>query len=698
MSHLANLKRTGLAVLCSLLLPAMVLCQAPQVDSLENLLQTSIADTTRMNILMELYEHYVDRDLEKSLSIVEELLERGLASGHQRYVCKGYTYLGTVQRMQNVALDSVLSHYDKALSCCETTGDLECKGKVLNSIGGAYHRSGLHLEAMTHYQQALEIAEQVPDTLAMIACLGNMSSILKRRLDFDKALQYSARALAYARAVDHTSYIGMLTNNLASIYFNQSQLDTALTLYEEALAIKREQGTGVSMAVTLANIGGIHVVEERYEIAQRYLDEAYTISADQNYVYGLVLSLRYMTNSARKQGQFKETIELARRGLEYFGHKEQHQYTRDFHETLSLAFEQLNEPDSALAHLRISRSINDSLFHAEKEQQIQQLEISYQVKQKEVENQLLKTEQSFIEQKLRSRTYIGIGLLIALFFAAAWVLALFRINREKKRMNRLLETEVADRTKELRETNEQLQQANYELKSFNHIASHDLKEPIRNVGNYVGLIHRRLPEDIKTEVQDYFDIIHQSTSQLYTLIEDIASYTHLSKDDASLTTDVDLDAVVTGVESGLLAFITDQNGKVEYEGLPTIRTSSSLIFIALKNLIENGMKFNESEVPTVRIEYQSTPTHHQIIVSDNGIGIDPTFHEHIFTMFKRLHSMGRYPGSGIGLAMVKLAVEKLGGTVDIESKEGEGSTFILDLPKEGVKPAEEKTVAVALDR
>ena len=139
--------------------------------------------------------------------------------------------------------------------------------------------------------------------------------------------------------------------------------------------------------------------------------------------------------------------------------------------------------------------------------------------------------------------------------------------------------------------------------------------------------------------------------------------------------------MVASVASGLGAFIQEKQATVEYQDLPTIHSSSSLIFVALKNIIENGLKFNESTKPTVKVEYNSTPEHHQIIVSDNGIGIDPEFHEHVFTMFKRLHSMGEYPGSGIGLAMVKLAAEKLGGGIEIESEKGKGSTFIITLPK-----------------
>jgi light-regulated signal transduction histidine kinase (bacteriophytochrome) len=92
------------------------------------------------------------------------------------------------------------------------------------------------------------------------------------------------------------------------------------------------------------------------------------------------------------------------------------------------------------------------------------------------------------------------------------------------------------------------------------------------------------------------------------------------------------------------------------------------------------LKYNKSEKPTVSVNYNKTETHHEIIISDNGIGIDKLYHEKIFEMFKRLHNRAEYDGSGIGLAIVKLSVDKLGGTVELESEEGKGSRFVIQLP------------------
>ena len=670
-----------LNIFIGLLLPAMIWSQPSRIDSLEQLLDTSIHDTARLDVLDQLFSHYINKDLDKSLSFANRLLVNAEEAKIQKYVCKAYSALGTVHNKMNLDLDTIILNLQKAMDCFEAANDLKNQAKVLNTIGGAYHSHDFPAKAMSYFQEGLSIAESINDTLSIIRCLANIASVHKERIDYDKSLSYSRQALAYARDIGHELYTSMILNNIANIYFNWQSYDTALVLYEEALEIKRKVGSELSLVITLANIGGIHVEEQRYELAQQYLDEAYTLATELNYPYGEGLSLRYMVSSAMRQQEYDRAIQLSYKGLASLEQKIAMRYSRDFHKVLSQAYEHLNQTDSALAHLKISKVLNDSIFQAEKEQQIQQLEINYQVNQKDLENKLLKTEKSLIQRRLRNRTYVSISLVIILILGLGWGVAVYRNNRAKKRMNSFLEAQVAERTADLQVANKQLEQANYELKILNHVASHDFKEPIRNMGSYISLIFRKLPNNIKEEMQDYFNVIRQSAHQLYTLIEDIARYSHLSKDEYNIRKEVDLKTVVSNVEVGLQPLLKPTNGRIIYDELPTILSNSSLVFVALKNLIENGIKFNESPEPTVKVHCQTDETHHHIIVSDNGIGVAPRYQKQIFEMFNRLHGPGKYQGSGIGLAIVKLGVEKLGGTIKMESQTGKGSTFTLILPK-----------------
>ena len=118
------------------------------------------------------------------------------------------------------------------------------------------------------------------------------------------------------------------------------------------------------------------------------------------------------------------------------------------------------------------------------------------------------------------------------------------------------------------------------------------------------------------------------------------------------------------------------------DNLPVIGTEPTLLRQIFQNLIENGIKFNDSPQKLIEIQGRSSDDdYYDLSVHDNGIGIEPRHREKIFGVFQRLHTEEEYKGTGIGLAIVKKAVSRLGGGIRMESKAGEGSTFIITLPK-----------------
>jgi len=663
-------------------LPFLALSQAPEIDSLEKVLTRTHNDTARLDILGQLSQLYFYIDLDRSKLLSEELLETAEKLNADEYICLAYACIGQWYGQKDLEIDSAVAFSTKALRCYEAQGDSLGKSTMLRQIGTAYLKSGLHVQALPLFQEAYTIAESMKDTAELMGNLMSMAIMQQSRSESQKAVQSLLKARTYAQALGLREKIGIIDNNIGYIYYKAQVYDSARVYYEKSIATSRALGRDLAVVTTLANLGGIYIEAEEYQRAQVYLDEAYEIAQAKDFSYGKGLALRYMATSEASQNRHSNAVELARAGLLAYGEIGRIDYVRDLYFILCQSYEKLNRPDSALVYLKAFHTLNDSIFQSEREQQIQRMEISYAVQQKEVENKLLKAEQAIIQQELANSTYLSIGLIIALALACGWAIAIFRNSQAKKRMNSLLEAQVAARTKDLEVANKQLEQANYELKTFNYIASHDLKEPIRNVGNYVSLIKRRLPEEIRNQMGDFFDIISQSTSLLYSLIEDFAAYTALSKEEEVVFKEVDMGLLLSNVENGMESFMQERKGQVSRGELPTILTNSSLMYVALKNLIENGIKFNESPTPTVNVQYNATSTHHQLVISDNGIGIEGDYFQRIFIMFKRLHSRSEYPGTGMGLSLVKLAVGKLDGEVEVRSTKGEGSTFILSLPKE----------------
>ncbi len=200
------------------------------------------------------------------------------------------------------------------------------------------------------------------------------------------------------------------------------------------------------------------------------------------------------------------------------------------------------------------------------------------------------------------------------------------------------------------------------------------------MGGFVSLIKRRLLQRKDTELIEYIEFAQKSNNQMVTLVNSILEYSKLDTKKSAEKEIVELQTVVDDICSMIAQSINEKQAKINYNNLPNILFNKSTISIIIKNLIENGIKYNESDVPQIDITYKADQESFTLYIKDNGIGISKEFHSKIFEMFTRLHNRDAYSGSGMGLAFCKKLVDSHNGSIKIESTEGEGSMFIVNLP------------------
>ena len=145
--------------------------------------------------------------------------------------------------------------------------------------------------------------------------------------------------------------------------------------------------------------------------------------------------------------------------------------------------------------------------------------------------------------------------------------------------------------------------------------------------------------------------------------------------------EVPLDDALDQARSNLAAAIEESGATIEADPLPTVRGEPVLLVALFQNLVANAVKFHREDVtPHVRITTTEVADEHEIVVEDNGIGIEPEYAERIFIIFQRLHAKDRYEGTGIGLAMCRKIVEHHGGTIHVDAHDGDGARFRITLP------------------
>ena len=232
---------------------------------------------------------------------------------------------------------------------------------------------------------------------------------------------------------------------------------------------------------------------------------------------------------------------------------------------------------------------------------------------------------------------------------------------------------------ELKSLNKKLQLSNIELERFAYIASHDMKTPIRNIVSFLNLTERRAGEELSPELLEYITFASKSAKELNTLIEDILNYSRVAKTETQFE-EIDLNLVMDQVSDSLTSQEGYQHVKVEFEQLPILKAENSQMTQLFQNLVENGLKYNKSQYPEVKIKYKVGDHKHLITIEDNGIGIEKDYYNTIFEMFKRLNNKGTYEGTGMGLAICKKIVERYNGNIWLESEPETGSRFYLTFP------------------
>jgi signal transduction histidine kinase len=240
-----------------------------------------------------------------------------------------------------------------------------------------------------------------------------------------------------------------------------------------------------------------------------------------------------------------------------------------------------------------------------------------------------------------------------------------------------LEEHVHQRTMELEESNEQ-------LSAFSYSVSHDLRAPLRAVRGFAEALIEEYGDRLDAVGKGYVGRMIAAARQMDTLILDLLAYSRLTRVELAREP-VDLGTVVAEALATLEGDIAATGARIEVvPGFPAVIGHRPVLVQSVINLLTNALKFVPSRVaPRVRIRAEARPSAVRLWIEDNGIGIAPEYQERVFGVFERLLPADRYPGTGLGLAMVRKAMDRLEGSTGVASEPGKGSRFWIELPAAG---------------
>ena len=526
----------------------------------------------------------------------------------------------------------------RAKAFAHVNGDALATAEAEVVIGSLSRRRGNYAIALRLLYAGLDGAEATERPRLALEAHAELARTYLAVYDDHEANKHLTHVAEAAERYDLGAERFFATFSLGCAALRGTRHEEAMTWLTEALNAAAHRGCPGEQATALAEIGGLHAAGGNLEVARHYRDAArrrFAEAGRDETAKTALLTARLALHdgdpvAAHTAADRAEELALAeaRPGLVVEAIRCQ-----------GAAREAAGDPAAALAAERAAGELLSRLLRQRDERRLGDLDMRAALRERERE----------IEKLTRENDLKG---------------ALLAKNDEIARAN-------AD-----------LLQANEELRQFAFVASHDLKEPLRQVGSYVSLLKRRYLDGLDEDGRAYFGFVSEGVARLNRLFDSLMHYTAVARLDKDLR-DVDLTRLVDAVRQEFATSIRRTGAVLEYDRLPTLQTGPKLLRHVFAALVDNSLRFHrEGVAPVIEISAAEHAGMLAISVRDNGIGIDQAYADRVFQLFQMLEAKSGNPGTGVGLAVAQKTVQRLGGRIWFEDNPdgAPGVTFRFTLP------------------
>ena len=528
-------------------------------------------------------------------------------------------------------------------------------------------------------------------------------------MNYDQFIHYAELAKPYFDFTNHRR-AAFFYGNIAYCYHTYSKLPEAQGCFLRAInAMEKIPDLSVAETKRLAshyyNLYILFGFTDIGTLDRRYIDRAFALNTSVNHKLGLSYNYSALAADYDRQGKYSEALEYTHKrialseelndkpqlglaycmagllnaklenrkiGLDYFAKAKAILNTIP-----STQFEAGYYLEFAEAHLAMG-DYNLAIDHFHKALDLyQSIDFTFNLSRiyrylAKAYSKIGKPDEALSYQEKYSQTLLD-------NFKLDKLLAITAAQNELEHEQQVRETELLkQKNDEIEIYVQQLEQSNDELKQFAHAASHDLREPVRMIVSYTDLLEKSLKSNINAEQKEFFSYLKDGGKRINEMIAGILAFSKATSIQDEIY-DTDLNEVLHIVKDNLKLALTTRSATLQAEHLPIVKGTNTLLIQLLQNLIANGVKYNKSEHPTIKISVERKGNHYQFCVSDNGIGIDDIYRDKVFDIFTRLQNREQYAGSGIGLAICKKIVERLGGKIWNRTNAVGGTDFIFTL-------------------
>ncbi len=527
-----------------------------------------------------------------------------------------------------------------------------------STIMAHYHfAKGLYLfespydmvRSLLEYQKAKELD---PDNRRFVNVVNhNLAGVYSQIGDFNKAETIGTEILDFAKAEEDV--LGQLFAHYLLGYTasEQEAYDRVKANCYNALALRKQTGISEAFGYTYFLLGETHLAEGQLDSAEYYFQVGIELSQVQGDAKEAIDNTGGMMKLRIQQERYQEAIQLGEQILASHVRPDQ-----PISEELATAYYAIGEYNLAYQRLQQGLERRDREDDNSTNVEILTALLEEQFRQ-ERDSQVQAYEQQLTNQRL---TLISLGLLAILIVLS---IAFYLQSRSRR---------------ELKKLNDSLAESNAALQQFAYITSHDLKEPIRNITSFSGLLDRNLKkQNHAAKDREFLEFIISNATVLREIVDSLQIFTKISFGKLDREA-VPLQSVFQTVRDNLQQTIQETEGQLCFTNpsqIEKVLFSRPMLILVLQNLIQNGFKYNESESPTVEVHVEPSGGKTLFTVKDNGVGIEPAYFDRIFSPFKTLMNKSITQSSGLGLSICKNILERYDGRIWVDSDGENGSVF-----------------------
>lgn len=669
----------------SLALPFQVLGQS-SLDSLENLLNSELEDSTRLSVLNQLAYYYDADSLKVSAYSFEAI---SIAENREDYLSlsTAYTNLGWMYLQRGYYPKSRWA-WDLGIQAAAKTTNRVAEARACNGMGILYEAQGLYDQALGYHLRSLKILEEENYSAGLAAAYSNIGVIYVNLNNFETARAYYRKAIELDSLNQSKSGLASDYNNLATSFQQEENPEQALVYILKSFELKKEFADQGQLASAYSNLGEIY-----YQLGD--FDKSIEASRKSLSIYKELQVKTRMANpftnlglALAANGDYTGGLESVQKGL---------QLAKEIGESVAI-----QAGLSAIAEIhRLSGNYElayqsyltyqvylDSLNAMQHERKMAYLMADYQFeRERDSLNTLQREERNLFKNELDVRaqqqfsTYLILGISVALLLVLLWFF------REKSKSNRTLRCQaeaLENAQKEIKARNKDLKVLNATKDRVFSIVAHDLRSPINSLQGLMMLFNSSsdLPE---AELKEFVSRLTGSVESISSLLENLLFWaktqmtgsSELNPEEQNLS--IYVDEAISLLAEGARQKELETEIRISAD-LPRVEVDADVLRFLLRNLLNNAHKFSFHQGP-IKIEAQTQEGAVKVSIQDYGVGMSESRRTELFRDFVASSAgTDAESGTGLGLMLCKEFLCLSGGTIGVESEAGKGSTFWFTLP------------------